>query len=254
MKEFIRMKVTKLFSTVLMMLVIGAAAMAQAPVKVQKAELSIPFGVVKGKLVAVGDTLVFVDEEMPDASFSIEKATIRNFSEADGVITIDTNRPIKDRSGERNKLAFRLSEGNGAGLAAWFKDPASLATAAVRPSGDSSAAKTTTATASPTPTMSSDGTASKVYQARQKRFPMGSTDGKLVLSENEIAFESLNDIKRSQRWSYRDIKEIKQESTYLIEIVPFRGDKYKLELQGEGMSSAQFKSLEDRIAAARTTK
>ncbi len=248
------MKVTQLFSTVLMMLVIGSAAMAQAPVKVQKAELSIPFGVVKGKLVAVGDTLVFVDEEAPDASFSIEKATIRNFSEADGVITIDTNRPIKDRSGERSKLAFRLSEGNGAGLAAWFKDSASMVAAAVKPNGDSSAAKTSTVTASSSSGTSGEAVASKVYQARQKRFPMGSTDGKLVLSENEIAFESLNDIKRSQRWSYKDIKEIKQEGTYLIEIVPFRGDKYKLELQGEGMSSAQFKALEDRIAAARTTK
>ena len=247
------MKVTQLFTTTLMILAIGVGVLAQTPVKVQKAELSIPFGVVKGKLIAVGETLVFVDEETPDASFSIEKATIRNFSEADGVITIDTNRPIKDRSGERNKLAFRLSEGNGAGLAAWFKDSSSMIAAAVKPNGESSAAKTSTTTASSSSSgMSSE--ISKVYQARQKRFPMGSTDGKLVLSENEIAFESLNDIKRSQRWSYRDIKEIKQESTYLIEVVPFRGDKYKLELQGEGMSSAQFKSLEDRIAAARTTK
>ena len=245
------MKVTQLFTTTLMILVMGLAVFAQTPVKVQRAELSIPFGVVKGKLIAVGDTLVFVDEETPDASFSIEKATIRNFSEADGVITIDTNRPIKDRSGERSRLAFRLTEGNGAGLAGWFKDPASMATAAVKPNGDASAAKTSS------PIVSSSGMSSetsKVYQARQKRFPMGTTDGKLVISENEIGFESLNDIKRSQRWSYQDIKEIKQESTYLIEIVPFRGDKYKLELQGEGMSSSQFKALTDRIAAARTVK
>ncbi len=246
------MKVTKLFSTILMVAVIGVAALAQAPVKVQKAELSIPFGVVKGKLIAVDETLVFVDEETPDASFSIEKATIRNFSEADGVITIDTNRPIKDRSGERNKLAFRLSEGNGTGLAAWFKDSTSMVVAAVKPGGDSGSAKTVTPSSSSG--MSSDTATSKVYQARQKRFPVGNTDGKLIISEKEIAFESLNDIKRSQRWSYQDIKEIKQESTYLIEVVPFRGDKYKLELQGEGMSSAQFKALTDRIAAARTVK
>ncbi len=247
------MKVTQLFSITLMVLVIGAAALAQAPVKVQKAELSIPFGVVKGKLIAVGNTLVFVDEETPDASFSIEKATIRNFSEQDGVITIDTNRPIKDRSGERNKLAFRLSEGNGAGLAAWFKDPASIV-AAVKSNSDSSDTKTVTTTTSSSSGMSSDTAVAKVYQARQKRFPVGSTDGKLVISDKEIAFESLNDIKRSQRWSYQDIKEIKQESAYIIEIAPFRGDKYKLELQGEGMSSAQFKALTDRIAASRNTK
>ena len=247
------MKVTQLFTTTLMILVMGVAVFAQTPVKVQKAELSIPFGVVKGKLIAVGDTLVFVDEETPDASFSIEKATIRNFSEADGVITIDTNRPIKDRSGERSKLAFRLSEGNGAGLAAWFKDPSSMVASAVKPNGESSATKTSTLTASSSSSGMSSET-SKVYQARQKRFPMGSTDGKLVISENEIAFESLNDIKRSQRWSYQDIKEIKQESTYLIEVIPFRGDRYKLELQGEGMSSSQFKALTDKVVGARSTK
>ncbi len=248
------MKVRNLGRNILVILAMSVAVLAQAPVKVQRAELSIPFGVVKGRIIAVGDTLVFVDEETPDASFSILKSTIQNFSESDGVITIDTNRPIKDRSGERSKLAFRLSEGNGAGLAAWFKDPASMVTTTVKSSSDASSAKTVTSTVSQSSGMSSDNATSKVYQARQKRFPVGSTDGKFVISENEIAFESLNDIKRSQRWSYQDIKEIKQESTYLIEIVPFRGDKYKLELQGEGISSAQFKALTDRIASARTVK
>ncbi len=227
----------------------GICGSAQTPVKVQKAELSIPFGVVKGKLIAVGETLVFLDEETPDASFALEKASIRNMTEQDGVITIDTSRPIKDRSGERTRLALRLTEGNGAALAAWYKDStagASLAKSSPEPNPIKTAAATT-----PAPT---DMAGAKVYQARQKRFPVGSTDGKLVISETEIAFESLNDIKRAQRWSYSDIKEIKQTSTYLIEIVPFRGGKYNLELQGEGLSSAQFKALTDRIAAARVTK
>lgn len=221
----------------------GLAVGAQTPVKVQKVELSIPFGVVKGKLIAVNETLVFLDEEMPDASFAIEKSSIKSMTEQDGIITIDTNKPIKDRSGERSRLALRLTEGNGAALTAWYN-------AATGTAVDSVSIKTAGATA-PAP---ADVTGTKVYQARQKRFPVGSTDGKLIISETEIAFESLNDIKRSQRWSYADIKEMKQTSTYLIEVVPFRGDKYRLELQGEGMSSAQFKALTDRIAAGRTTK
>ena len=166
------MKITQLFTNVLMILVIGAAALAQAPVKVQRAELSIPFGVVKGKLVAVGDTLVFVDEETQDASFSILKSTILNFSEQDGVITIDTNRPIKDRSGERTKLAFRLSEGTGAALAAWFKDSASMAmTAAAKSTSDTSEMKTTSTTTTVTsgtrtPTISSLASGSHGTSAR----------------------------------------------------------------------------------------
>ena len=106
----------------------------------------------------------------------------------------------------------------------------------------------TAAVTAPAP---ADMSGTKVYQARQKRFPFGETDGKLVISEKEIAFEGLNDIKHSQRWSYQDIKELKQISTYIIEIAPFRGDKYRLELQGEGMSSAQFKALTDRLVAGR---
>ncbi len=245
------MKDYKLVHLILLLLIftLGISVAAQTPVKVQKAELSIPFGVVKGKLIAVGETLVFVDEETPDASFAIEKASIRNMVEQDGVITIDTSKPIKDRSGERTRLALRLTEGNGVAMTAWFKDGATGASMA-KSSTEPTAIKTAAATA-PAP---ADLSGTKVYQARQTRFPFGSTDGKLVISETEIAFEGLDDIKRSQRWSYQDIKEIKQISTYMIEIAPFRGDKYKLELQGEGLSSAQFKALENRIAAARTTK
>lgn len=236
------------FGLFALVLTLGLSAFAQIPVKIQKAELSIPFGVVKGKLIAVGETMVFLDEENPDASFAIEKASIKGWSEQDGVITIDTNKPIKDRSGERSRLAFRLVEGNGMALAAWYKTSAN-GMSATATSPETKAAGVT----APAPG-AADMSGTKVYQATQKRFPIGSTDGKLIISENEIAFESLNDIKRSQRWSYRDIKEMKQVSTYVIEIEPFRGDKYKLELQGEGMSSAQFKALTDRIASARVAK
>lgn len=239
----------KLLRCGLFALVCAVGAYAQTPVKVQKAELSISFGVVKGKLIAAGETMIFLDEENPDASFAIEKASIKNWNEQDGVITIDTNKPIKDRSGERNRLAFRLVEGNGMQLAAWYKTPASTATVAA-----GSDTKPLGVTAPAPASGSADLSGTKVYQATQKRFPFGSTDGKLVISETEIAFESLNDIKRSQRWSYRDIKEMKQTSTYIIEVTPFRGDSYKLELQGEGLSTAQFKILTDRVAAARGTK
>lgn len=243
------MKTFPVVFSLLCVLVFSLVVGAQTPVKVQKAELSIPFGVVKGRLIAVGETLVFFDEETPDASFAIDKASIKSLTEQDGVITIDTSRPIKDRSGERTRLAIRLTEGNGSALLAWQKDPTS-STSVVK-SADTSTVRTAGATA---PATSSDMSGTKVYQARQTRFPFGSTDGKLVISETEIAFEGLNDIKRSQRWSYQDIKEIKQSSSYILEVVPFRGDKYKLELQGEGMSTAQFKVIENRIAAARTAK
>jgi hypothetical protein len=75
----------------------SVAALAQAPVKVQKAELSINFGIAKGELISAGDLLVFVDQEMADGSFSIEKSNIAGWTEADGVITVSTTKPVKDR-------------------------------------------------------------------------------------------------------------------------------------------------------------
>lgn len=99
----------------------GAVA-AQAPVKVQRAELSINFGVAKGRLVTAGEQLIFVDDEMPDASFTIDKGNIKGWNEQEGVVTVDTNRNVKDRSGERNRFAFRLVEGTSASLATWYKE------------------------------------------------------------------------------------------------------------------------------------
>ncbi len=48
--------------------------------------------------------------------------------------------------------------------------------------------------------------------------------------------------------------EMKQIGTYFIEVAPFRGDKYELELEGEGVSSVQFKTLIARITSVGIAK
>lgn len=220
------------------------AAVAQTPVKVHKAELAVPFGVAKGKLVTVGDMLLFIDEETPDGSFAIDKASIKNMTEQEGVISLDTARPVKDRSGERSRLSIRLVEGNSAMLAAWYKDAAM--------SGGSTsggAGKTETAAGS----SSLDKSAARVIQAQQKRFPFGTTEGRLVITDKMVAFES-GDLKRSRQWEYKDIRELKQESPYLLKVIPYRGDEYNLVLQGESLTSSDFRVLQDRVAASRVSK
>ncbi len=212
----------------------GAVA-AQAPVKVQKAELSINFGVAKGRIVTAGDELVFVDDDMPDTSFAIDKSNIKSWNEAEGVITVETTKNVKDRSGERNRFAFRLVEGTGAGLAAWYKE-------AVMAKPAEALAKD--ATASP------DKPGQKVYQARKDNL-VGKIDGKLIILEKMIHFESAESLKYSRQWEIKDIKTIKQTGPYVLEIEPFSGDKYRLELLGEGMTPAEFKALSDRVGSAR---
>jgi hypothetical protein len=237
MKLLLRSGVAALVLTAL----IAPSAFAQSPVKVQKAELAVPFGVAKGRLVTAGEMLIFIDEEMQDASFVVEKASVKNITEQDGVITIETARPIKDRSGERSRLSIRLLEGNGAMLTAWQKDAAMSGLT-------NGAAKTDAAAGSST--MDKAGT--RVIQARQKRFPFGSTDGRLVITDKMVAFES-GDLKRSRQWEYKDIREIKQQSPYLLEVIPYRGDSYNLELQGESLTSSDFRVLQDRVAASRVS-
>jgi hypothetical protein len=232
-------------------------AVAQAPVKVQKAELSINFGIAKGELITAGDLLVFVDQEMADSSFSIEKSNISGWTEADGVITVSTNKPVKDRSGERSRFAFRLLEGNSAALAAWYREPgkngaapataeAAAATAQMTKSAEAAAA---TAAGVTKPEFKE-----KSYPAKQKRFPVGSTEGRLVIQEKQIAFEANGDTKRSRIWELKDIKALKQTGPYRLEIEPFIGDTYNVELLGEGMTPSEFKALQDRVVAARLTK
>lgn len=225
------------FAVVVCVLGLCGVVVAQAPVKVQKAELSINFGVAKGRLVTAGDELVFVDDEMPDASFAIDKGNIKSWNEAEGVITVETTKNVKDRSGERNRFAFRLVEGTGAGLAAWYKETVMAKSADAMVAGKDAAT-------------SGDKPGQKIYQARKDNL-LGKTTGKLIIMENMIHFESAEGLKYSRQWELKDIKTVKQTGPYVLEIEPFSGEKYKLELLGEGMPPAEFKALSDRVGSSR---
>ena len=235
----------------------SVAAFAQAPVKVQKSELSINFGIAKGELISAGDLLIFVDQEMADGSFSIEKSNIAGWTEADGVITVSTTKPVKDRSGERNRFAFRLVEGNSAAFAAWYREPSKAPMAGGAAPAETAAApitKSAEAAAATAAGVTKPEFKEKSFPAKQKRFPVGSTEGRLVIQEKQVAFEANGDTRRSRIWELKDIKALKQTGPYYLELEPFIGDTYKVELLGEGMTPSEFKALQDRVANARLNK
>ena len=238
----------------------GVIGFAQTPVKVQKAELSINFGIAKGELISAGDLLVFVDQEMADGSFSIEKSNIAGWTEADGVITVSTTKPVKDRSGERNRFAFRLVEGSSAAFASWYREApkgmmaASAATTATDATAAAPITKSAEAAAATAAGVTKPEFKEKSFPAKQKRFPVGSSEGRLLIQEKQMAFEANGDTKRSRIWELKDIKALKQTGPYYLEIEPFIGDTYKVELLGEGMTPSEFKALQDRVANARLNK
>lgn len=220
---------------------------AQLPVHTQKVEMSIPFGVVPGQLVTVGDLLLFIDDEKPEASFAIARSGIRNLSIAAEVLTVETVKPVRDRGGERSSFNFRLTRPMDAQpFADWFKTAAAAAAAPAAPGEKEAEKKDAAKTEAAIP--------AKTYQARHTHFPRGGCNGRLVIEANRMIFESISDIDHSRQWDLKDIKEIKRSNPYSLKIVPFSGNEYNLELQGQGMDSSEFKGLVDRITSARLAK
>jgi len=217
---------------------------AQLPVQTQKAEMAIPFGVVSGRLVTVGEYLVFIDEEKPEASFAMTRSGMRNLSYAAEIVTVETLKPVRDRSGERTAFSFRLATPQEAPpFAEWFKTTAGTAAAASPQTGREADKKDAAKVESAEPT--------KTYQARHDHFPGGGCNGRLIIEPDRVVFESVGEIAHSRQWDMRDIKELKRDNPYSIKIVPFAGNEYNLHLQGQGIDSNEFKALVDRVTAAR---
>ena len=93
----------------------GVSASAQTNLEVFRAELSVPFDKTEGKLLAVGESLVFIDDDKPEFSFAIEKDNIADLQNDDEVLTVQTKRAVKDRSGGnwgRNGQTYGWGEDN----------------------------------------------------------------------------------------------------------------------------------------------
>lgn len=204
------------------------------------AEHAVPFGTVSGKLLLLGNYLVFVDEQQPNASFVVAKSVIENLK-ADGLeITVQTREPIRNRSGEVTRLNFRVaSGGDPAAVTSWY------GSGVPNPGGS-------TVANGPAP---STGTAANVagttkYQVRHSH-TFGDCSGTLILGPNQLSFESVSTVSHSRRWEYQAIKETELSNPYELEIKPFTGESYKLRFDGSGMDPAAYKALVDRITSAR---
>ena len=208
---------------------VSSTALAQTNVEVKKVELSVPFGTVYGKVALVGDFLVFVDDEQTATSFAIARNQIQNISSDGGMVTIETKQPVRDRSGERSRFSLRLVEGDLVTLINWSQ---------LTPGAG---------------TTSGNGEQLSFPAQHTQRFGRNSR-GRLIVTNELIAYESTDRVDSSRRWQLRDIKEIKLKNPYEVEINPFIGGKYTLRLSGKGMDNSEFKTIVDRVTAARVAR
>ena len=213
---------------------------AQNNLHVATGDLSIPFGSVPGKVITVGDYLIFIDQDHPESSFALSRNEVRGLTVDNRVAAIQTAKPVRDRSGDRTQFNIRLAgDSEALALTSWFG-----AAGVRRPETDA----TTSDAGSP----ARKGDA--IYEARHDHRLVGSCRGRLIVTDKGLSYESIDNISDSRQWGFTDIKELTLSNPYEIRIVPFDGNDYKLNLQGTGMDTATFKNLVDRVTAARATR
>lgn len=224
-------------------------ASAQTAGQAYNVELAVPFGTIPGKLLVLNDFMVFVDEQQPGSSFVLPKNQITSIT-GGTMVLVEMKAPVDDRSGPRTRFSFRfVDENESAAVTRWFRSPGNAApvAAAVAPPVAAPVAPAATS-AAPVASGQQDS-----YQVRHVHL-MGGCHGRLAISEDRVIYESIDDIGHSRNWQLKDIKELKQDNPYKLTVEPFRGDKYTFRLEGQGMDPAVFKTLVDRVTAARVVR
>lgn len=215
------------------------AAAQQAPNPSPLAvELAIPFGTVPGKLLLLGNHIVFLDEQQPETSVVIPKGVIDRLTAEGAAITIQMKEPVRGRSGELRLLNFRVSTGGDPAIITnWFASGAGKSAQAA-PDSPAPAAAAVPASMEAT-----------TYQVRHNH-RIGYCKGRLLIGVDQVRFESVDSLSHSRRWEYKAIKETSLPNPYELELKTFSGGTYKFFLDGSGMEPAAYKSLDSLRAAA----
>jgi hypothetical protein len=208
---------------------LSASTWGQTSLTVREAELAIPFGSVEGHLIVVGEYLVFLDSREPQGSFAVSRSQVKSLDSQADNLRLTTLTAVKDRSGERTEFVFKLREN--LEVVSWLSQPVVDAP-------------------SPAETSKADRLAYNV----QHKHRFGGCHGRLIVDSSKVSYESVSSLGHSRQWELSDIKTVKLGNPYKLEIRPFSGNDYDLELQGQGMDSQDYKILVDRITAARLAK
>ena len=212
-----------------------APVWAQTDVTASPAELAIPFGVAAGKVVIIGEDLVFVNDQDPASSFAISRSNLVEAAFKDQVLTVRT----REKIGDRSEFAFRTTD-------------TEFAEAALSWGERSVTPREAVAAASPAPSAESFRFA---YDVENKRGMFSKNDrGRLIVTEDRMTYESVTDADESEQWDLKDIKEVKRKNPYKLEVVPFVGGAYTFNLLRDGMSTRDYKTIIDRMADLRAPK
>lgn len=232
----------KLIPTIMLLAALCVmTADAQDPVAVTDAEFSVPFGVADGRVIAVADQLLFVDEAQPHRSFALRRSNIIQSSSDNDVLSIRTDAPVNDAT----EFSFRVRSGDGAGIIAWLSASSAYVT-------DTAVLPSTNASADVSASGGSDA-ASLIgeYRVAHNHF-LGGCEGTLRITDDGIDFQSITEANHSRRWQMSDVKELEHPNRDELRIAPMIGSQYDFDFVSERLiSDEEFRRLSDRVAGAR---
>ena len=219
-------------------LLTAAAGFAQGELQVFRGSL-VAASPVAGRVALLADSMVFVDDEMPASSFVVLRSNIQGLTADADAVTIQLNKEVKDRAGSTTRVILRLSAAPEAvAMQRWFASQPAVAAAVPATAAAPAAADSKVMT----------------FGAQRNKRLRGKTDGKLIIDDQRIMFESVDKAEDSQRWELKEIRELKHKNAYELEIKPFVGDTYVLTITGSGMDNSQFREIVDRVTKSRTTR
>lgn len=216
------------------LLMLLGVAWSQTDIRVYQASLTAG-GPVPGKLVLLGDYLIFVDDDRPETSLAVPKGNIESLDNQNDTITVQLRSGVRDRAGTSTRLIVRLrTPSEGAAIQRWYGNGVTGAAAAGSGAADNGATLT--------------------FSAQRKKRLRSNSDGQLMIDNERVIFESTDNASDSRRWELREIKELKLNNPFDLEVRTFRGEKYNLMLSGAGMDNSQLREIQERITRARTAR
>ncbi|RPJ87401.1 MAG: hypothetical protein EHM18_01330 [Acidobacteria bacterium] len=220
---------------------VGQDTRSGQEIQVREAEFSVPFGTTEGKVAVVGEFLIFIDDRRPEASFAISRGEIRNVRADNQTVTIETQTPMRVDTGQQTQLVFRLrNDGDAESISQWLRSSRS-------------------ASQMPSVTSQADSAAGgsdiiATYQAKRSTRLWGGSRGRLIISQKGLAYEAIDKISDSRRWTFRDIKELELNNPYELKVTPFNGSDYTIELSGKGIDADEFRQLVNSVTSARVSR
>ena len=209
----------------LLTLAAGLSLQAADQLTVHKIQLHSSSGTINGKVVGVGDHLIFIDDDQPQKSFLIPRGDIRTARNDNNTIVVEMARPVTDRFGTRSNLEIRLVDpATGAVLSKSLGVPVER------------------------------GRTETIYSldVRHDHKGHGHCEGKLIADDTRIRFESVGQASHSQNWTYDQLERfVTERDNAILRVDPVNGETYDFNVANGATAGAMHKLVSGKIVAAR---